>query len=165
MSSNTHYESYAEGIRSYEDMQSEAKYDRIRAYAQTKLANVLHAQELAERLADKKILVNSVHPGGVGTEIGRYVIEGAKSLPVIGAYVSDLFSWAFHSFWSDYIAWHPRDAAWTQIYTAVGPSLIERRISGKYFHPIARLQTPHAHAVNRTMQKALWDLSEKVTAM
>jgi NAD(P)-dependent dehydrogenase (short-subunit alcohol dehydrogenase family) len=36
-------------------------------YGQSKLANVLHAKEIAERYGDKNILAISLHPGGVNT--------------------------------------------------------------------------------------------------
>ena len=39
------------------------KYDRINAYAQSKLANVMHARELASRLEGVGIRAVSLHPG------------------------------------------------------------------------------------------------------
>ena len=39
------------------------KYDRFRAYTQSKLANMMHATELANRLEGKGIKVVSLHPG------------------------------------------------------------------------------------------------------
>ena len=39
------------------------KYDRIKAYTQSKLANVMHARELALRLEGSGIRVVSLHPG------------------------------------------------------------------------------------------------------
>merc|ERR1711884_915306 len=39
------------------------KYDRINAYTQSKLANVMHARELASRLQETGITVVSLHPG------------------------------------------------------------------------------------------------------
>ncbi len=44
-------------------------YDGWAAYAQSKLANVLHAQHLATRLKDTGITVVSVHPGWVRTAL------------------------------------------------------------------------------------------------
>ncbi|NUP07857.1 MAG: SDR family oxidoreductase [Polyangiaceae bacterium] len=38
-------------------------------YCVSKLANVLHASELARRLADTKVTTYSVHPGGVASDI------------------------------------------------------------------------------------------------
>ena len=38
-------------------------YNSLAAYCQSKLANVLHAKELAKRLSDTEISVYCVHPG------------------------------------------------------------------------------------------------------
>ncbi|KAJ0962108.1 hypothetical protein J5N97_029936 [Dioscorea zingiberensis] len=48
-------------------------YDETRAYALSKLANVLHTKELAERLKDMdaNVVVNCVHPGIVRTRLTR----------------------------------------------------------------------------------------------
>ena len=40
-------------------------YNRITAYNQSKLANVLHASELARRVEDFGIRVYSLHPGKI----------------------------------------------------------------------------------------------------
>jgi retinol dehydrogenase-13 len=45
------------------------KYDGWEAYAQSKLANLLHARQLAKRLAGKGITPVSVHPGWVRTNL------------------------------------------------------------------------------------------------
>jgi NAD(P)-dependent dehydrogenase (short-subunit alcohol dehydrogenase family) len=46
-------------------------YDGWDAYAQSKLANVLHAKELAERLEGTGVTAVSVHPGWVRTRLMR----------------------------------------------------------------------------------------------
>lgn len=48
------------------------KYDGWTAYAQSKLANLLHAKELARRLAGTGVTAVSVHPGWVRTNLIRY---------------------------------------------------------------------------------------------
>lgn len=45
------------------------KYDGWEAYAQSKLANLLHAKELSRRLADRGVVALSVHPGWVRTRL------------------------------------------------------------------------------------------------
>lgn len=45
------------------------KYDGWEAYAQSKLANLLHARELSDRLADLGVVALSVHPGWVRTRL------------------------------------------------------------------------------------------------
>lgn len=47
------------------------RYDGWAAYAQSKLANVLHAKTLAKRLADRGVVAVSAHPGWVRTGLVR----------------------------------------------------------------------------------------------
>lgn len=54
----------------YEDR----RYDGWEAYAQSKLANVLHARELAHRLKDSRITPVSLNPGWVRTRLIRHTI-------------------------------------------------------------------------------------------
>ncbi|MFO0638596.1 MAG: SDR family oxidoreductase [Polyangiaceae bacterium] len=61
-----------EGRIDLDDLHFERRpYDGWAAYAQSKLANVLHARELSRRLADKGIVAVSVHPGWVRTNLIR----------------------------------------------------------------------------------------------
>ena len=47
----------------WDDLNQEKNYDIARAYSQSKLANILHAMELAKRLKDSGIAAFSLHPG------------------------------------------------------------------------------------------------------
>lgn len=157
VTSAAHYDSYAEGILpTLEMLNDESVYDSAKAYGQSKLANVLFAQELAERVKDKNILVNSVHPGGVDTDLARHVLD-------IIAKFSRSFADKFYATMA-LAMWHPRDAALTQIYAAVGPELKEKKVTGKYFHPIARRTVPDPHAKDEAMQKRLWKMTEDFIA-
>ncbi len=61
-----------EGYIDFDDLNFEKrKYDGWSAYAQSKLANLLHAKQLAKRTADKGVTVVSVHPGWVRTNLVR----------------------------------------------------------------------------------------------
>ncbi|MEO0323870.1 MAG: SDR family NAD(P)-dependent oxidoreductase [Myxococcota bacterium] len=65
------------------------RYDGWAAYAQSKLANVLHAKSLAKRVADKGITAVSVHPGWVRTDLARHsmplFVQNWVLRPVLGA--------------------------------------------------------------------------------
>jgi NAD(P)-dependent dehydrogenase (short-subunit alcohol dehydrogenase family) len=50
-------------------------YEPWAAYGQSKTANVLFAVEAARRWADDGILINALHPGGIRTNLQRYVSE------------------------------------------------------------------------------------------
>ncbi len=61
-----------EGRIDFDDLHFERrKYDGWEAYAQSKLANLLHARHLAPRVADQGITAVSVHPGWVRTNLIR----------------------------------------------------------------------------------------------
>ncbi len=49
-------------------------YDKNIAYTQAKLANVLHALELSERLKDSGVTSYSVHPGWVRSNLAQHVM-------------------------------------------------------------------------------------------
>jgi NAD(P)-dependent dehydrogenase (short-subunit alcohol dehydrogenase family) len=55
----------------FDDLTMAAGWTGYAAYAQSKLANVMHAVELAERHAPDKLLAYSLHPGVVGTKLLR----------------------------------------------------------------------------------------------
>ena len=46
-------------------------YSGLRAYGQSKLANILFTRSLAQRLKDKQVAVNALHPGVIRTRITR----------------------------------------------------------------------------------------------
>ena len=131
----------------------------VSRYGQSKLANVLFGQELAERVKGKNILVNAIHPGAVDTQLGRHIRDAVAT-------VSESLATAFQKF-SGGFSWHPRDAALTQLYAAVGPSLKAKKVTGMYYHPIARLTDPDAHAQGergKKLRKHLWTLTEEFIA-
>ena len=55
----------------FQDLQLERGYNAIRAYTQSKLANILFTYALAERLKGAGVTVNCVHPGLVATDLMR----------------------------------------------------------------------------------------------
>ena len=63
----------------FDDLQSEQDYHPGQAYSQSKLANVLFTRELSKKLDDTDVIVTSLHPGVVKTELGRH-LSLAKSI-------------------------------------------------------------------------------------
>ncbi|NHC45700.1 SDR family NAD(P)-dependent oxidoreductase [Motilibacter aurantiacus] len=60
----------------FEDIDFRARaYDPWLAYGQSKTANILFAVEAAQRWADDGITVNALHPGGIRTNLQRYVSD------------------------------------------------------------------------------------------
>ncbi|KAK4396254.1 Short-chain dehydrogenase B, chloroplastic [Sesamum angolense] len=64
LSSVAHVHTYRGGIR-FAKISDKSRYNKKRAYGQSKLANILHANELSRRLKAEgvNITANSVHPG------------------------------------------------------------------------------------------------------
>ncbi len=54
-----------------QDLMSEMSFEGFRVYCQSKLANVLHAAELARRLEASGVTANSLHPGIVRSGFAR----------------------------------------------------------------------------------------------
>nr|GEV81286.1 short-chain dehydrogenase TIC 32, chloroplastic-like [Tanacetum cinerariifolium] len=124
--------------------QDKSQYDATRAYAISKLANLLHTKELARRLKqmDANVIVNCVHPGIVRTGLMRDR-EGI---------VTDLiFSLA-----SKLLKTIPQAAA-TTCYVATNPSLTN--MSGKYFVDCNEA-SPSKLACNPDEAARLWSFSE-----
>ncbi|PON51746.1 Short-chain dehydrogenase/reductase [Parasponia andersonii] len=73
ISSRRHKFSYKEGIR-FDKINDQSGYKCLSAYGQAKLANVLHANELARRLKKEgvELTANSLHPGAISTNLFRH---------------------------------------------------------------------------------------------
>jgi retinol dehydrogenase-12 len=57
------------GTIDFADLQSQRRYDPVRVYGRTKLANVLFTYELARRLRDSGVTANCLHPGVIATQL------------------------------------------------------------------------------------------------
>ncbi|XAR55176.1 Very-long-chain 3-oxoacyl-CoA reductase [Bertholletia excelsa] len=120
-------------------------YDPTRAYALSKLANVLHAKELARRLQEMEanVTVNCVHPGVVRTRLTRDR-EGL---------LTDLAFFLAYKF----VKTIPQAAA-TTCYVATHPRLAN--VSGKYFEDCNEVASPSKLASSPAEAARLWTLSE-----
>eukprot|EP01127_Copromyxa_protea_P019478 TRINITY_DN6337_c0_g1_i1.p1 TRINITY_DN6337_c0_g1~~TRINITY_DN6337_c0_g1_i1.p1 ORF type:complete len:364 (-),score=58.15 TRINITY_DN6337_c0_g1_i1:6-1097(-) len=124
-------------------------------YGLSKLYNILFVQEINARVGSKNVYANAVHPGVVATNIwssaqSRATTKLHKFLISCVQAISVFF-------------WSPEDGARSQFYLAAAWSeLKENNIKGSYFHPIAAKVTPNPLAANVTLQKQLWEFSEKV---
>jgi len=125
-------------------------YNTITAYGQSKLANVLHATELARRVEDFGIRVYSLHPGVISTELGRHLEER--------------YGCVFKFFFSvmRFFIKTPFHGAQTTLYCALEPSLENE--SGKYYSDCAR-KTPSRNARNEQDQKRFWEMSEEIVGL
>ncbi|XP_076895022.1 short-chain dehydrogenase TIC 32 B, chloroplastic-like [Bidens hawaiensis] len=121
-----------------------SQYDATRAYAISKLANVLHTKELARRLEqmDANVTVNCVHPGIVRTRLTRDN-EG---------FVTDLIFFIA----SKLVKTIPQAAA-TTCYVATHPRVTN--VNGKYFVDCNEA-SPSKLGCNPDEAARLWSFSE-----
>lgn len=141
-----------------------------KAYAQSKLANVLFAQEAARRLSRlsrrlssspdgaARVFVNSCHPGAVDTGIWSNAVNFWKT-GLLGPF-SPLVIWALRQLQAQFM-WSAEEGALTQLWLAT-PEVAAQNVSGRYFHPQAALATPSPFASNLTLQTALWDFTRSL---
>jgi len=153
VSSCAHEGPYPEGGIIFDSFTSNYSYNSLYAYGQSKLANILFANELASRFNGTGVTSNSLHPGMIKTELGRYVEEQIKK-----SFVLTLFSPIFALF--NTAMMDPNAGALTQLYVATAPEL--KDVTGKYFQPIAKEGKVSLLAQNITLQKELWEYSEKL---
>ncbi|XP_073150396.1 short-chain dehydrogenase TIC 32 B, chloroplastic-like [Henckelia pumila] len=139
------YYSYKGGIM-FGKINDINSYDEKRAYGQSKLANILHANELSQRLKAEgaNITINSVHPGLIMTNLFKHSGVCMK-----------IFRFVCCFMWKN-IA----QGAATTCYVALHPSL--KGISGKYFMDCNEFK-PNRFARNQLLAKNMWDFSENLT--
>ena len=114
------------------------RYGATAAYAQSKLANVMHTFALARRMAGTGISVNCLHPGVVATNLLPRWLRVIK--PLITRVVFDA-----------------ERGARTTVYLALDQSIAG--ITGRYFdeYQLPRAASPLANDVE--LQESLWNMS------
>jgi retinol dehydrogenase 12 len=128
------------------DLQGEHGYSGWRAYAGSKLANILFTYELARRLEETGIVTNALHPGFVATNFAR----NNRSLTAALFRVLQL------------VAIRPEEGAQTVIYLASSPEV--EGTTGKYF---VRQQASRSSQVSydRATAERLWHVSAEWTGL
>jgi NAD(P)-dependent dehydrogenase (short-subunit alcohol dehydrogenase family) len=136
---------HREGTMDFDDLGFERGYGIMKAYRRSKLANVLFAAELARRLSGTGVTSNSLHPGGVDTNIWSGAPFWAK--PLIALLVRPRL-----------ISVEAGAAAIVQV--AASPD--HEGASGLYFEnetPVA----PSPLAQDARLARRLWDVSAAMT--
>jgi NAD(P)-dependent dehydrogenase (short-subunit alcohol dehydrogenase family) len=135
----------SEGIQ-FDNLSGEKGYSPFVAYGQTKLANALFSRELARRCAGGTVMSNSVHPGLVATNLGRYV-SGKPRDP------NEPLRKGFK---------RPDQGAATQVYVAVDTRL--DRVSGYYFEDCNPVEPSGPHMQDDALALRLWEVSEELVS-
>ncbi|XP_024538692.1 short-chain dehydrogenase TIC 32, chloroplastic [Selaginella moellendorffii] len=120
-------------------------------YGISKLANILHAKELARRLKERgaNVTANAVHPGVIHTNIVRIAPE------YISYIISSIFSKQFE------FSKSPSQGAATTCYVATHPGV--SGVSGKYFVDCNKAECV-SYANDMKLAQRLWQFSEKWTS-
>lgn len=132
----------------FDDLQLEHNYGvGLRAYGQSKLANVLFTYELHRRLAGTGVSTNALHPGFVRT-----------GLPV------KHIMWPLRLFvWLSFLFGMPPDrGATSSIRLASDPSLAE--VSGNYYSRGRQVRSSPRSYDEQTARR-LWQISEQLTGL
>ena len=116
-------------------------YDPWRFYGQSKLANLLTARALSQRLEGTGVTVNALHPGVIRTNLGRDA----------GGFLTGLMS-LFAVFMEKNVA----QGAATQCYVATHPDL--DGVSGAYFSDCKQANCS-SYGRNDLLAKELWEAS------
>ncbi|MEM8487131.1 MAG: SDR family oxidoreductase [Bacteroidota bacterium] len=143
---NVSSDAHRGGAVHFDDLQLKKGYGGYKAYAQSKLANILFSNELARRLDTANPTVNSLHPGVVATNFGS-----GKS---------GFFSFFFRIFSPFFLS--PKAGAQTSIYLATSPEVMG--VTGKYFDR-SKPRTPSAAARDADAAKRLYEITAQLTGV
>jgi NAD(P)-dependent dehydrogenase (short-subunit alcohol dehydrogenase family) len=122
-------------------------YIGLKAYARSKLANILFTYELARRLGDSGVTANAVHPGQVATDIWRtnFFIIGPVLKWMVG--LKGLT---------------PEQGADPLIFLACSPEV--EKLNGKYFNR-RKIAQSSPITYDEEIALRLWNVSERLTGV
>jgi NAD(P)-dependent dehydrogenase (short-subunit alcohol dehydrogenase family) len=134
------------GTLDFTDLQSERRYDPVRVYGRTKLANVLFTYELARRANPLGVSANCLHPGVIATGL----LADYMNLPKVrGAPVGVPGE-------------SPDEGAETIVYLAASPAV--EGVSGRYF--VNRRESRSSPAsYDERLQHRLWEESARLVGL
>ncbi len=127
----------------FNDLQGERSYSTMRAYGQSKLANILFTYELARRLEGSGVTANCLHPGIIGTNIFR------AAPGILSAAAKLIFK-------------SPKKGAETSLYLAASPEVAQ--VTGKYFDD-KKVVSSSPESYDKAVAERLWQVSEQMTKL
>lgn len=133
------------GRINFDDLQASRSYQGFGTYSQSKLANVLFAYELAQRLTGTGVTVNALHPGFVASNFGK---NNGRFFKLIFDYIVP------------FLAISPEKGAETSVYLASSPEV--EGITGKYFVRKRAVSSSSA-SYDATTARRLWEISQQLT--
>jgi NAD(P)-dependent dehydrogenase (short-subunit alcohol dehydrogenase family) len=144
---------FASGIR-FDDLQWERDYGRVRAYGQSKLANLMFTYELQRRLQGTNTIAVAAHPGSSNTELAR------NTPPVVRAVFSAI---------TPLVAQSADMGALPTLRAATDPGVL----GGQYYGPdgfgeqrgYPKVVASSAASHDTDAQRRLWTVSEELTSV
>jgi NAD(P)-dependent dehydrogenase (short-subunit alcohol dehydrogenase family) len=139
----------------FDDLQWERSYDRVAAYGQSKLANLMFTYELQRRLAARgSTIAVAAHPGAANTDLIR---NSPAAVRLLAPAIAPL------------IAQTPAMGALPTLRAATDPGVL----GGQYYGPDGRGQTKgyprpvtsSAQSYDLATQQRLWATSEELTGV
>ncbi len=130
----------------FDDLENKKGYNGMRAYGQSKLANLLFTYELARRLEGKGVTVNALHPGFVASNFAK------NNLGILRPLMSLI----------QLAAISPEEGAQTSFYLATSPGV--EGVSGKYFINQKAVSSSPA-SYDEAAARRLWETSEQMTGL
>jgi NAD(P)-dependent dehydrogenase (short-subunit alcohol dehydrogenase family) len=141
------------GVIRFDDLASERRYQRGRAYGQSKLANLLFTYELQRRLAaaGSPVLALAAHPGTASTELERHLPRWMRLVSPLLPHQS------------------AAEGALPTLRAAADPAAR----GGEYYGPAGRRRfagdpvpvQSSARSHDADVQRRLWEVSEKLTGV
>ncbi len=134
------------GRLDFTDLQSERRYDPVRVYGRTKLANILFTYELARRLLGTGVTANCLHPGVVATKL----LADYMNVPLVGGAIARTFGGSTEK------------GSETSLFLAASPEV--EGVTGRYF--VGQRETRSSPAsYDEALQRQLWEESARLTAL
>ena len=121
----------------FEDIMLEKNFNATKAYSQSKLALIMFTITLAEKLKDKNITVNSLHPG---TYLNTNMVRRSNIKP-----------------WGE-----PETGADAEVFLASSAML--ENVTGKYFN-VKTEASADSQAYDKKARERLWKLSLELTGL
>ena len=128
----------------FDDLMGERQYDSMKAYQQSKMANLLFTVELAKRLEGTGVTANAANPGFVRSNLGRDA-QGAFKAFLLAARPTMR---------------SPEKGAETAVYLASAPEV--EKVSGKLFSDKRQSGMP---SFSDAEVQRLWQVSAELTGL
>lgn len=145
---------HRQGKIAFDNLDASRGYNRMAFYAQSKLANLIHAIELDRRLraAGSPVIAVGCHPGVAASELSRHIPFAGMFAPLIGLVLNS-----------------PAQGAWPALQAATDPAAK----GGDYFgsQGMDEMRGPSGpakrrrHAMDPAVGRRLWDISMELTGI